>query len=130
MKYKEAKMKKIELNTRKLKKLLNAVKITQEWHNKNKTGGNFGLNFYFGETFERGRDKSLSGYYNRTGDLYSLSYGDAYGIGQQIPQEILKDIDLLAKYLLHLAKNGDWIKFLVDNGLFEEYKKRQEFKND
>ena len=118
-------MKKSELNTRTLKKLMGAFRICQQWHNKNKSGGNFGLNFYFGETFQRGRDKSLNGYYNKDGDLYGMRYGDSYGVGQKIPQEILKDINLLAEYLLYLNQGGDWLKFLKEKNLLDEHLKNQ-----
>ena len=113
-------MKKTELKTNELKKLLNAHRLNTQWHNKNKSGGNFGLNIYFGATFERDRDKQITGYYNKEGDLYGIKYGSMYGIGQKIPKCILKDIKLLSEYLLNLNAGGDWLTFIKNKGLLEE----------
>ena len=113
-------MKKNKLNTRELKKLLSAYSINQRWHNKNKNGGNFGINIYYGKEFLRGRDKELTGYYNIKGELTHLKYGNLYSVGQNIPKEILKtNLNMLGKYLLYLNNNGDWLKFLIDNKLIE-----------
>lgn len=60
-----------ELNGNKLKKSLGIEKAAFRWHNKNKSGGNFGINLYniFGKNYE------LTGRYNKDGQIFSLCFG-------------------------------------------------------
>lgn len=92
-------MNKKELNTNELKKLIGAHRIAQRWHNKNKHGGNFGINIYFGPEFQRGIDKEITGYYDKEGHITSLSFGDLYSAGATIPKENHSDLNELAKWI-------------------------------
>ena len=98
-------MKKSELKTNDLKKLINAKRIAQRWHNKNKSGGNFGLNIYFGDEFVRGRDKEITGNYNSDGEITSLHFGNLYWGNQSVPKECFISLEELAKYLNKQMEN-------------------------
>lgn len=118
-------IKKTDLKSNILKKLLKAARVAQRYHNKNKSGGNFGINIYFGSTFNRETDREITGNYNTEGFIYGLRYGPLYQCGQKIPRPILKNIDLLGEYLLYLDNGGDWLRFLNNHNLLEEYKKQE-----
>jgi len=99
-----------DLTGNKLKKSLNAYSVGYRWNNKNKGWGNFGINIYFGETFERGRDKELTGYYKEIeGEkiISSLSFGDLFQCGEQINlNEVLTYEDLIL-WIQTQLKNGE-----------------------
>lgn len=66
-----------ELKSAEIKKKLGAESVRFRWHNKNKSGGNFGLSIIG----VKGRDYEISGYYNITGKLYDLRFGFIYQAG-------------------------------------------------
>ena len=82
------------------KKYMGAFQGSQRWHNKNKNGGNFGINVYFGKEFVRGRDSELTGDYNKDGEIVSLSWGRLYSCGHRVPVWALESKDILFDYLI------------------------------
>lgn len=96
---------KSELTSNRLKKGLGAYRVAYRWHNKNKSGGNFGINIYYGKEFLRGRDKELTGEYNTSGIITGLRYGDLYSAGHNVPQDALSDMEAL---IIYLRSNRDY----------------------
>ena len=82
-----------------IKKQLGANSASFRWHNKNKSGGNFGINIYFAKEFNRETDREFTGYYNKEGEIYNLSYSPLYSAGGNIPIWALKDIPTLFDYI-------------------------------
>ena len=65
-----------DLTGAKLKKMLNATKASRRYHNKNKSGGNFGINVY-----TDGKDSfEINGRYNTQGEITSLGVGRLWGM--------------------------------------------------
>lgn len=95
---------KSDLTGQTIKKRLNARRCMQRWHNKNKQGGNFGFNIYMGEGFVRERDKEITGYYDRKGNIWSLSFGELYQLGTKIPIWALENLDALFEYINNYMK--------------------------
>jgi len=90
-------MKKSELNTSELRKKINAFRVAQRWHNKNKQGGNFGINIYFAKEHNRDIDKEITGYYNKEGEIINLNFSSLYGGGGfQLQREDFLTLDILA----------------------------------
>ena len=61
-----------ELKGNYFKKELDLFKCCFGFHNKNTTGGNFGLLFYFDEEFNPDLDFELYGHYNIKGEIINL----------------------------------------------------------
>ena len=82
-----------------------------EYHNKNKSGGNFGLNFYLNKDFDEDTDFTLHGDYNINGEIFNLKIMSIRvgGFIINIPKE----------------KRGDW-KELIDyiKGFYEHINKK------
>jgi len=93
---------KSELKTSELKRLLGAYRVIQRWHNKNKTGGNFGINIYFSKDDDiiKGMDKEITGEYNTDGVITSLHFGDLYQCTGRLPTEAYTGIKTLAEIIL------------------------------
>ena len=87
-----------------IKKAIKAHRVAMRWHNKNKSGGNFGFNIYFGPEFNRGTDTELTGYYNKDGFITRLNYGFLYQAGHTIPKEFLSSLDALFKHINSVKK--------------------------
>ena len=93
-----------EFNGRLVKEKLKAHNSSFRWHNKNKGGGNFGINIYFAKEFNRETDKEFTGYYDKKGDIYLLRFSPLYECGIEIPIWAIKDIDTLFDYInLHIG---------------------------
>lgn len=75
-------MKFIELKSRDIKKRFDAKSVALRWHNKNKSGGNFGMNIHG----VNGKDFEISGQYNIDGILSGLRFGFIYQAG--IPMNV------------------------------------------
>ena len=88
-----------ELTGNILKKNLDAKRVMYRWHNKNKSGGNFGINIYYAEEFNRETDKELTGYYSTDGNVYRLRFGSLYSCGINIPIYALQSLNTLFKYI-------------------------------
>ena len=61
-----------ELKGNRFKKELNLYRCSFGFHNKNTTGGNFGLGFYLNKEFNENTDFELYGHYNTEGELLNL----------------------------------------------------------
>ena len=72
----------IQLNGNAIKKSLGIKRAMFRWHNKNKTGGNFGINL-FGVN---GIDCELTGSYDINGNIISLRFGRIYEAGIAISE--------------------------------------------
>ena len=72
-----------------------------QWHNKNKSGGNFGYNLIYPELNERGFKKTLmlSGYYDIKGNIYNLRLSEGFTAGFNLPVWSLKDLTTLTSYI-------------------------------
>jgi hypothetical protein len=67
-------MKKEDLKGNVLKKLLGAEKVHYRWHNKNNSGGNFGINILW----LAGRHWEITGDYDLNGNTKYLKFGPIY----------------------------------------------------
>ena len=65
-----------------IKKKLDAERVCFRWHNKNNSGGNFGINIWN----VKGKDYEISGYYNVEGLLRGLRFGFIFQAG--IPMNV------------------------------------------
>ena len=106
-----------ELKGQEIKKQLNAFSCAFRWHNKNKSGGNFGINIYFTKEFNRDTDKEITGYYNKEGNIYSLNFSPLYSAGGNIPIWALKDLDALFNYIKDVI---GWEKGLNNSPIVNE----------
>ena len=66
-----------ELNGRSIKKSLNANRVHFQWHNRNNSGGNFGINI----RGLKGADFEISGDYDRQGTIHTLHFGYLCSLG-------------------------------------------------
>lgn len=87
-----------ELSGARLKKSLNLIRANQRWHNKNKTGGNFGINLiadkdFYGDNFE------ISGYYNTAAIIVGLRFGKLWQPGVEITDILELTYDNLVERL-------------------------------
>jgi hypothetical protein len=82
-----------------IKKKLNAESVCFRWHNKNKSGGNFGINI----CGVSDNDYGISGRYNDQGLLINLRFGFIYQRG--IHMEV-KDINEMFEFIENFIKNG------------------------
>ena len=69
-----------ELNGRAIKKALGAQRVMFRWHNKNKSGGNFGINILG----VNNGDWEISGHYDTNGNILSLRFGKIYQAGMLV----------------------------------------------
>lgn len=70
-------MKLIDLKSKEIKKRFDANSVAFRWHNKNKSGGNFGINIHD----VNGQDYQITGEYNTDGILRGLRFGFIYQAG-------------------------------------------------
>lgn len=63
-----------ELNGKSIKKALACKSASYRWHNKNKSGGNFGINLLGVNS----KDLEITGQYDLTGQVYGLRIGLIY----------------------------------------------------
>ncbi len=85
----------------KLKKDLNLKKGHYRWHNKNKRGGNFGINLTRNPDEEGHKFFELVGYYRTDGSIRYLQFGKLFNPGSKIG-----NVDNLTyDQLLSLIKN-------------------------
>ena len=88
-----------ELKGFNLKKDINLKRVIKRWHNKNKSGGNFGINLMTGGP----KDYELTGYHTINGDIYSLGLGELYQVNTRIiDRDNYKDWDY--EKLVNLVK--------------------------
>lgn len=69
-----------ELRGPKLKKDLGLRRVVKRWHNRNKSGGNFGINLM---TFKE-PNYEITGYHDLKGNVTSLRVGELWGVGTTI----------------------------------------------
>lgn len=87
-----------DLKSAVLKKRLNARQVCYRWHNKNKTGGNFGINL----CGVQGKDYEISGYYDTEGNIKALHFGFIFTAGLAIDVKNLDDLfEFIEKSLLN-----------------------------
>lgn len=69
-----------QLKGTKLKKDLGLYRVIKRWHNKNNSGGNFGINLIKSPEWQ---DKhfELTGYHDLSGYIYSLKFSELYQAG-------------------------------------------------
>ena len=79
------------------KKALRASRCYFRYHNKNKSGGNFGFEM---QGLIGGRGLELWGHYGADGEIYHLAIGDIFGRKSEISKEIHSDRDAVIK-LIH-----------------------------
>ena len=72
-----------ELTGARLKRSLGLKRASQQWHNKNKRGGNFGINLWI-EPRQYGNNYELTGTYNTDGVLTSLRFGSTGQAGSKL----------------------------------------------
>lgn len=76
---------KSELTGSRLKKALGFHRGSYQWHNRNKSGGNFGINLY--PTVNGGWQREsymLSGAYNSDGIVTALSFCEGFSAGVRL----------------------------------------------
>lgn len=88
-----------ELNGSILKKRLGAKKSSFLWHNKNKSGGNFGLSImdFMGHSW------AVSGYYDTKGDITDLQFGRLYS------RPYMCNFETFESFVKHLY---EWVRYL------------------
>lgn len=69
-----------ELKGTRIKKAIGADSVTKRYHNKNKSGGNFGFTIIKDKTLY-----DLSGYYNTEGHVHRLRFGQYWKAGAELP---------------------------------------------
>lgn len=88
------------------KKLMKAEKSSFRWHNKNKSGGNFGIEI---RGIER-KNYQITGDYNTLGNFYELRFGPIYQAGMKMNLGMVETIEELCVRLnkiLEITKNMD-----------------------
>ena len=81
-----------ELTGEKLKKSLELHRAAYRWHNKNKSGGNFGINLDTSANWQE-LHFELTGYYNAQGQVIGLSFGKQFQATPKIQDVHLLDYD-------------------------------------
>jgi len=94
-----------DINNNALKKVFGFSYARVRYHNKNKSGGNFGTNYVIGEYGKPGYENyeienyEIHGAYDTHGVLYQLGMGKAYQVGYRIdPNSITSFDDLVMKF--------------------------------
>lgn len=104
-----------ELSGARIKKSLGAFKVAKRWHNKNKSGGNFGINIYPRSTSLNDQAYEITGYHNTKGYVTRLRFSELYqAVG---PSLITKENWEAATYEDILLA----IKELIDGGWTRRY---------
>ncbi len=75
-------MKITELNGKAIKKALGAKSCCYRWHNKNLTGGNFGINVLA----VNGNDWQICGEYDNFGNVRNLRFGRIFSVCLRMPE--------------------------------------------
>jgi hypothetical protein len=83
---------------------MGAESVGYQWHNKNKSGGNFGYNINY-----EGGDKyyMIKGRYDTTGKIRSASISRGFTAGKSVPQDKLTDLTRLLNYLKEQIQLGN-----------------------
>jgi hypothetical protein len=99
-----------DLNGLAIKKALRAQSASYRYHNKNKSGGNFGINI----RGLKGADFEISGDYDTEGNVRQLRFGYLYQHGISIPEMSFDDLMLfITKAVLKIENKGTAITFAV-----------------
>lgn len=72
-----------EIKGNNIKKVLNAQQVAQQYHNRNKSGGNFGINI----AMQNGDRFSMNGIYDTQKVIRRLSVAEGWGIGEKVIRE-------------------------------------------
>lgn len=114
-----------QINGKDIKKALGVFRVCQDYHNKNKNGGNFGLSIYVKEEFNHLTDRNLNGQYDKEGIITKLDLSFIRcGIGgfEKLPInnfeeliETLKEI-ILDNFTTTCKNCGFENKFLAEKG--------------
>ena len=90
-----------ELKGNFFKKEFNLFKCRYGYHNKNNSGGNFGLDFYLNEKFNELTDFTLDGDYNIKGEIFNLKIRSIRAglFVITIPKEKQENLELLKDFL-------------------------------
>ena len=103
------------------KRTLNFDKVSFRYHNKNKSGGNFAINYKIGEWGKQDyKNYELEGEYKTDGSFIYLRVGVAYkGIGTKINLEMINSInDLLRAFVSAIKQEeiySEGLKWNVQN---------------
>ena len=89
-------MLKSELTGRKLKRDLGLKRALYRYHNKNNTGGNFGINLMAGEDY---KDYELTGHYDTDGVIQQIKLGELYQVGVVLDVETYEELVDRIKYV-------------------------------
>jgi hypothetical protein len=93
-----------ELKLKEIKKALGFKSASMRYHNKNKSGGNFGTNLTKGTWGQPDwKNFEISGNYRLDGTLYDVSFGNAFQCGSNIREidniDLNKLIELIKRYM-------------------------------
>ena len=102
-------MNKSSLTGAAIKKALKANRCMYRGHNKNKTGGNFGINIYFAEGFNRATDREITGAYDTTGKVRLLKYGPLYSVGINMQPENFETFEAMLDKIKEIETKG-WLR--------------------
>ena len=101
-----------EMNGVVFKKYLNLNSCRFAYHNKNNNGGNFGLDFYLKEEFDKVTDFTLNGDYDKNGNIIKLCV-DSIRCGAwcfTISLERIENISELKEVLKNFYKQIDVVR--------------------
>lgn len=85
-----------EIKGTSFKKILGCKSSSFRWHNKNKSGGNFGI-----ELRElQGKDYEISGEYNINGNMSSIRFGYIYQAGVRFMIEDFEELINIIKKMI------------------------------
>ena len=95
-----------EIKGTSLKKFMKAEKSSFRWHNKNKSGGNFGIEIRGIE----GKNYQITAYYAYDGNFSNIKFGYIYQAGMKINlgrMEILEELCIRLMKIIELQKQMD-----------------------
>lgn len=85
-----------DLKSIEIKKRFGAKRVRFRWHNKNNSGGNFGINVIG----VNGKDYEITGRYNVEGTLRSLRFGPIFQNGTPMNVNTVEEMfEFIEKYL-------------------------------
>jgi hypothetical protein len=95
-----------DIDNHAIKKILGFDTAKVRYHNKNKTGGNFGTNYVYGKFNTPGYENyEINGQYDVQGNLIQLGIGPAYQIGYRMDPNNIHNLQELIEAFKMVIKS-------------------------